>query len=56
MMDGYVAVLEEHLGVKRTRFSFKDRWAEDSPPAAEGRSFEEYLNEVFSLASLWYVR
>ncbi len=46
MLDQYVSVLEEYLGVGRTMFSFVDRWAENPPDAAMGKSLEEFLGEV----------
>lgn len=49
ILDDYVSVLESHLGVKRTMFSFVQRWAEKPPAPAMGKSLDEYLGEVLFL-------
>lgn len=49
LLEQYVSILEEFLGVKRTTFSFVERWAEKPPAPAMGKSLEEYLGEVIAL-------
>lgn len=46
MVDSFVAVLEEFLGVKAIRFSLAERWRQCPPPEAGDRSITEYLAQV----------
>ena len=46
MVDKFVGVLENFLGVKATRFSLAERWRRYPPSEAGGRSITEYLAQV----------
>lgn len=46
MLDEFVSVLENYLGIKRTKFSFAERWSENPPAAAKGKPLQEYLKKV----------
>lgn len=46
MVEEFVRVLENFLGVKRTEFSFADRWDKCPPAAAKGKPIKEYLARV----------
>ncbi|KAL9123772.1 MAG: hypothetical protein Q9217_006833, partial [Psora testacea] len=45
MLDEFVSVLENYLEINRTVFSFTERWSENPPAAAEGKTLQEYLNK-----------
>ena len=49
MVDSFVAVLEEFLGVKAIRFSLAERWRQCPPSEAGDRSIKEYLAQVKQL-------
>ena len=46
MVDDYVNVLENYLGVKRTTFSFVERWSQCPPEEAGGKPLKEFLSKV----------
>ena len=46
MVDDYVDILESYLGVKRTIFSFVERWSQCPPEAAGGKPLKEFLSKV----------
>lgn len=48
MLDEFVSILENLLGVKRTIFSFTESWSKNPPAAAEGKPLQEYLKKVES--------
>lgn len=48
MLDEFVSVLENYLGIKRTVFSFTETWSENPPANAKGKSLQEYLSKVQS--------
>lgn len=51
MVDEFVEMLEADMGIKRTRFSFIERWARCRPPEANGKSLKTYLAKVRLLLS-----
>lgn len=51
MVDEFVEMSEAHMGIKRTRFSFVERWAQCPPPEAKGKSLKNYLAKVRLLLS-----
>ena len=52
MLDAYVSVLENYLGLRRTEFSFVERWSESPPVEANGKSFSEFLGQVYVLCNI----
>lgn len=52
MVDDYVNVLESYLGVKRTTFSFVERWSQCPPEEAGEKPLKEFLSKVSFLESL----
>lgn len=46
MVDDYVHVLESYLDVKRTTFSFVERWSQCPPEEAGGKPLKEFLTKV----------
>ena len=46
MVDDYVDVLESYLEVKRTTFSFVERWSLCPPEEAGGKPLKEFLAKV----------
>ena len=46
MVDNFVTVLEDFLGVKAIRFSLAERWRQRPPSEAGGRSLTDYLVQV----------
>ncbi|KAK5652362.1 hypothetical protein OQA88_10554 [Cercophora sp. LCS_1] len=42
LIDNFVVILEEFLGVKKTNFTLAERWAADPPIEAQGKSLAEY--------------
>ena len=47
MVEAFIKVLEDFLGVKTTRFSLVERWNQRPPMEAQGRSIKDYLAKVF---------
>ncbi|MCJ1461355.1 hypothetical protein MMC28_011737 [Mycoblastus sanguinarius] len=45
MVNDYVDVLESYLGVKRTTFSFVERWSQCPPEEAGGKPLKEFLSK-----------
>ena len=52
MLDAYVSVLENYLGLRRTEFSFVERWSESPPVEAMGKSLSEFLGKVYVLRKI----
>ena len=52
MVDDYVNILENYLGVKRTTFSFVERWSQCPPEEAGGKPLKEFLSKVSFLEIL----
>lgn len=52
IIDEYVRVLEDILGVKKTEFSIAERWRQDLPPEAHGKSIQAYIETVRSFSTL----
>lgn len=52
MVNDYVNVLESYLGVKRTTFSFVERWSQCPPEEAGGKPLKEFLSKVSFLEIL----
>ena len=46
LVESFVSVLENYLGVKKTVFSFSEKWAETRPAAANGMALGEYMNRA----------
>lgn len=46
IIDEYVALLEDFLGVKKTEMSIADRWMQNPPMEADGKPVQEYLAKV----------
>ncbi|KAJ8133575.1 hypothetical protein O1611_g61 [Lasiodiplodia mahajangana] len=49
IVESFVSILEDFLGVRKTEFSLADRWADSPPPEAQGKTLAKYLNRVASL-------
>ncbi|KAK3946260.1 amidase 1 [Diplogelasinospora grovesii] len=45
LVDNFVNLLESFLQVKKTSFSFAERWAQNPPEEAKGRSLAEYTQK-----------
>lgn len=46
MVEEFITVLEEYLGIKRTVFNIGERWSQCPPEQAGGKSLKEYLPQV----------
>lgn len=49
ILEEYVTALEKQLNTKRIDFSITERWLKRPPDSAQGKSLEEFLENVHSL-------
>jgi hypothetical protein len=52
IIDQFVQIMENFLGVKKTTFSLAGRWTENPPAEANGKSLDEYAYKVAPLSPL----
>ncbi|KAI1122276.1 amidase signature domain-containing protein [Nemania abortiva] len=46
IVESFILILENFLGVRKTEFSLAGRWADSPPPEAEGKTLAEYMNRA----------
>ncbi|GAP85663.2 putative amidase 1 [Rosellinia necatrix] len=51
IVESFISILENFLGVKKTEFSLADRWDNSPPPEAAGKPLAEYMNRVAFLGA-----
>lgn len=48
IVEEFISILENFLGVERTDFNLEDCWAKCPPAAAEGKPLRAYMEKVCS--------
>jgi hypothetical protein len=46
MVDEFIHVLEEYLGVKKEEINIAERWKQCPPASANGKPLKEFLSKV----------